>query len=257
MSELEMKCLKLKVPKVTKVKRGAVNFSSLKLTLAHFSSLALTYLGFLSAILLAGCQDTRERDSLAAQVEQLTQEKTQLQRQVEQSEAQNKQFKEQVQVLAALPQEAKLENLRSLKSIHIGRYTGFYDKDKDGRAEKLIVYVQPLDEEGDKIKAAGDVDVQLWDLSKGQLNPANAGGSALLGQWHVTPGELKKLWFDTLLAINYRLAFDLPAGIAPDALTGDSGLGHPLRDLTVKVTFTDYLTGRVLTEQKVIKPPGP
>jgi hypothetical protein len=189
-------------------------------------------------LLIAGCQDTRERDSLTAQVEQLTQEQAQLQRQIEQSEAQNKQLKEQVQVLAALPENVKLENLRLLASIKIGRYSGFYDKDKDGRAEKLIVYVQPLDEEGDKIKAAGDVDVQLWDLSK-----TDAG--ALLGQWHVTPGELKKLWFDTLLTINYRLVFDLPDTITPAALAQDS--------LTVKVTFTDYLTGRVLTEQKAIK----
>jgi len=203
---------------------------------------SLTVFCFLSSVFcllsVAGCQDTRERDSLAAQVEQLTQEKTQLQRQIEQSEAQNKQLKEQVQVLAALPQEAKLENLRLLASIKIGRYSGFYDKDKDGRAEKLIVYVQPLDEEGDKIKAAGDVDVQLWDLSKGE-------DGALLGQWHVAPGELKKLWFDTLLTINYRLSFDLPASIDPGVLAGDS--------LTIKVTFIDYLTGRVLTEQKAIK----
>ena len=189
-------------------------------------------------LFLAGCQNTRQNDSLTAQIEQLTQEKAQLQKQIEQSDAQNKQLKEQVEVLAGLPKEAKLENLRSLATIKIGRYSGFYDKDKDGKAEKLIVYVQPLDEQGDKIKAAGDVDVQLWDLSKSE-------SGALLGQWHVAPGELKKLWFDTLLTVNYRLAFDLPASIDPSALAGDS--------LTVKVTFTDYLTGRKLTEQKAIK----
>lgn len=241
MSELEMKCLKFRVHKVTKIGNS---LTLTLVTLVHFRhirhsrALWLTCFGLLAAILLTGCQDTRQADSLAAQVEQLTQEKTQLRQQIEQSEAQNKQLKEQVQVLAALPQEVKLENLRSLESIKIGRYSGFYDKDKDGRAEKLIVYVQPLDEEGDKIKAAGDVDVQLWDLSKSE-------SSALLGQWHVAPGELKKLWFDTLLTINYRLVFDLPDTIDPDALAQDS--------LTVKVTFTDYLTGRTLTEQKAIK----
>ena len=238
MSELAMQCLKFRMTKVPKVANSLVLTLVTLAHFRHFSSFLLTYFGLLSAILLSGCQDTRERDSLAAQVEQLTQEKTQLQRQIKQSEAQNKQLKEQVQVLAALPQEAKLENLRLLASIKIGRYSGFYDKDKDGRAEKLIVYVQPLDEEGDKIKAAGDVDVQLWDLSKGE-------DGALLGQWHVAPGELKKLWFDTLLTINYRLSFDLPASIDPGVLAGDS--------LTIKVTFTDYLTGRVLTEQKAIK----
>ncbi|GAH67953.1 unnamed protein product, partial [marine sediment metagenome] len=55
--------------------------------------------------------------------------------------------------------------------------------------------------------------------------------------------ELKKLWFATLITINYRLTFDVA-----DKITGDE------EALTVKVTFTDYLTGKVFTEQKVIKP---
>ncbi len=188
---------------------------------------------------LAGCQNTQEKDALAAQIEQLTQEKTQQQEQIDQSQAENKQLKEQVQVLSGLPEQVKLENLRRLTSVKIGRYTGFYDKDNDGKKEKLIVYIQPMDEEGDKIKAAGDVDVQLWDLNKTQ-------DGALLGQWHVTSGELRKLWFDTVLTINYRLTFDVAAKIDPDA-SGDG-------PLTVKVTFTDYLTGRVFNEQKAIKP---
>ncbi len=195
----------------------------------------------LSFSCLAGCQDTKERDSLVAQLEQLTQEKAALQQQLGQSEAQNTQLREQVQVLSGLPEEVKLENLRRLRSVKIGRYTGFYDKDHDGKKEKLIVYIQPLDEEGDKIKAAGDVDVQLWDLSK-------TDGGALMGQWHVTAGELKKLWFDTLLTINYRLTFDIPDALLqqPDVLSAES--------LTVKTTFTDYLTGQTFSDQKVIKP---
>jgi cell division protein FtsB len=193
-------------------------------------------------LFLAGCQKTQERNSLAAQIEQLTQEKKLLQEQVEQSQAENKQLKGQVQVLSGLPEAVKLENLSRLRSVKIGRYTGFYDKDNDGRKEKLIVYIQPMDEEGDKIKAAGDVDVQLWDLSKTE-------SGALLGQWHVAPNELKKLWFDTVLTINYRLTFDVPGKIDPDALVEDS--------LTVKVTFTDYLTGQVFNEQKAIKPASP
>jgi hypothetical protein len=189
-----------------------------------------------------GCQKTQERDLLAAQIERLTQEKAQLQEQIEQSEAENKQLKGQVQVLSGLPEQVKIETLRRLTSVKIGRYTGFYDKDNDGRKEKLIVYIQPMDEDGDKVKAAGDVDVQLWDLNKTE-------GGALLGQWHVTPNELKKLWFDTLLTINYRVMFDIRGKIDPDA-PGDG-------PLTVKITFTDYLTGRVFNDQKAIKPAGP
>ncbi len=86
------------------------------------------------------------------------------------------------------------------------------------------------------MKATGAVDVQLWDLNKEQ-------DEALVGQWHVGPEELKGLWFATLIIINYRLTFDVGEKIEE--------FKEPL---TVKVTFTDYLSGKVFKEQRVIKP---
>jgi len=185
----------------------------------------------------AGCESTNSKIiPLAKQIQTLRKEKTQLTRQIEQSRAENEQLKKQLQVLADLPPEVKLENLYDLQKIKITRYTNLYDKDKDGRKETLIVYIQPIDENGDIIKATGAVDVQLWDLNK-------ENGQALLGQWHVEPGQLKKLWFATFITINYRLTFD----------TADK-IDRFEEPLTVKVTFTDYLTGKVFKEQKVIKP---
>lgn len=196
----------------------------------HFAFCILIFL-----ILVTSCATPNGKESSAVQIEQLTLEKTQLQKQIEQSEKENKQLKQQVHVLSGLPKEVKLENLNRLENVKIGRYTGFFDKDKDGKKEKLIVYIQPIDEHGDTIKAVGAVDVQLWDLNK-------TDGEALLGEWELGPGELKKLWFATLVTINYRLTFDV-AGII-------ESLDEPL---TVKVTFTDYMTGKVFKEQKVIK----
>jgi len=198
----------------------------------HFAFCILTFL-----ILVTGCANPNGKESPAVQIEQLTQEKTQLQKQIEQSEIENKQLKQQVQVLSGLPKEVKLENLNRLKSVKIGRYTGFFDKDKDGKKEKLIVYIKPADEQGDTIKAVGAVDVQLWDLNK-------ADSEALLDEWRVESNELKELWFATLITINYRLTFDVADKI--------ESLEEPL---TVKVTFTDYMTGKVFKEQKVIKAP--
>jgi hypothetical protein len=188
-------------------------------------------------ILVTGCANPNEKESITVQIEQLTQEKTQLQKQIEQSEKENKQLKQQVQVLSGLPKEVKLENLNRLDNIKLGKYTGFFDKDKDGRKEKLIVYIQPFDEHGDAIKAVGTVDVQLWDLNK-------TSGEALLGQWKVESSELKKLWFATMLTINYRLTFDVTDIV--------ENLEEPL---TVKVTFTDYTTGKVFKKQKAVKAP--
>jgi len=186
---------------------------------------------------VAGCENAGSRATLAKEIKILREEKTQLRSRTEQSETENKQLKKQVKALAGVSDKARLENLYRLQRIKITKYTNLYDRDKDGKKEKLIVYLQPMDKEGDIIKAIGDVDVQLWDLNRKD-------GEALLAQWHVDADELKKNWFATFLTINYRLAFDVADKIE-DAQ----------EPLTVKVTFTDYLTGRVFKEQTAIKPP--
>jgi len=184
--------------------------------------------------LAAGCENNA-KIPLTEQIEKLNEEKTQLQKQIRQSRDENENLRERLRVLAGLPEEVKGENLYRLQRVQIGGYTNLYDKDEDGKKEKLIVYIQPIDQDGDIIKAAGAVDVQLWDLSKEK-------DQALLGQWHVRPNELKKLWFATLMT-HYRLTFDVADKI-----------GQFKEPLTVKVDFTDYLTGNVFQEQKVIKP---
>lgn len=186
---------------------------------------------------IAGCETAGEgKLSPAEQIQKLTHQNSQLTHQIEQSEAQSRQLKKQLQVLVGLEPNREPESIYDLQKVTIGKYTNFYDKDKDGKAEKLIVYIQPTDAQDDIIKAAGAVDVQLWDLNRPD-------GQALLGQWHVGPQELKKMWFDTLITINYRLTFDVASEITASQ-----------EPLTVKVTFTDYLTGKVFKEQKVIKP---
>ena len=78
--------------------------------------------------------------------------------------------------------------------------------------------------------------MELWDLNKED-------GHAQLGKWHITANELRKLWFKTLLAVNYRLTLDVGGKVE-----------NSKDPLTVKVTFTDQLSGRVFKEQRVIKP---
>ncbi|MFZ2146271.1 MAG: hypothetical protein WAV28_03540 [Sedimentisphaerales bacterium] len=188
--------------------------------------------------LAAGCENANsQRTPLVEQIESLTEQKKQLENQLEQSSSENEQLKKQMHVLSGLPEQVKGENLYRLQKIRIGKYTGFFDKDDDGTKEKLIVYIQPLDEEGDIVKATGAIDVQLWNLNSSEAN------KALLGQWRVEPDELKKLWFATLVTINYRLTFDIADKV--------KSFDEPL---TVKITFTDYLSGKVFKEQNVIKP---
>jgi hypothetical protein len=176
----------------------------------------------------AGCGNGgSSRASLTKEINTLKQEKTKLMSRIKQSNSDNEQLEKLLQF------RSEFDRLRRIK---IAGYTNLYDKDKDGKEEKLIVHIQPIDRDGDIIKAAGSADIQLWDLNKNN-------GQPLLGQWHVEPNDLKKLWSTAFLTTSYRLMFDVADKI-----------DEYEEPLTVKVTFTDYLTFKVFKEQKVIKP---
>lgn len=186
-------------------------------------------------VFIGGCNRPNTRqNALVEQVHELSQEKAQLESQIEQYKTEEQQLKERVDVLTGLSVDQR--KLYSIQRIKIGRFTDLYDKDEDGKKEKLIVYIQPIDQKGDIVKAAGSVEVQLWDLNE-QAN------QALLGQWNVNSDQLQKQWLTTLLSSNYRLMFDIADKVEDFS-----------KPLTVKVSFTHYLTGKVFEEQKVIEP---
>ena len=191
---------------------------------------------FCLAAFVTGCSGPDKGLPLFDEVNRLKDEKAQLEKRIEQTEAEKEQLEKQNKVLSGLPAEVKGEKLYRLEAVRIGRLTNLYDKNDDGKKEKLIVYIQPIDQDGDIIKAAGSVEVKLWNLN-------NEDGKAELGEWKVGPDELKKLWFAAMMAVNYRLAFDV----------GDKVKDYT-EPLTVRVAFTDYLTGKVFKEQREIKP---
>lgn len=186
-------------------------------------------------LVVAGCGIGSGRKNPAEmRVGQLEQEKAGLAGEMEQYRAENEQLRAQIRSLSALPKDQS-NNPYEVTGLRIAKISNFFDKDRDGRQEKLVVYVQPIDVEGDVIKAAGTVAVQLWNLNKPD-------GQALLGQWQVQPAELRKVWFNAFTT-GYRLTFDRPEGLET--------LSEPL---TVKATFIDYLTGETFRAQQVITP---
>jgi outer membrane murein-binding lipoprotein Lpp len=184
---------------------------------------------------LAGCQKEKTENA-SSQIEKLKTQNSDLAVRLQQSQKESEQLKKQIQALRNFGENFKPEDIYNLQKINITRYTNLYDNDDDGKKETLLVYIQPMDEYGDVVKATGLVEVQLWDLDRKE-------GQPLLGQWRVSPAELKKLWFATLITVNYRLSFSIAALVEK--------FDH---SLTVKVKFTDYLSGKTFEEQKVIKP---
>jgi hypothetical protein len=192
----------------------------------------------LTALLIfAGCDGDNHVKLLEDKNAQLEKENRQLQKDIDAVKVDNRQLTNQVKTLSQLSPEIRIASLYKLESVKLTRYTNFYDRDKNGSKEKLIVYIQPIDAEGDIIKASGSVEIELWNLNKGTNE------DALLARWTVGAEELKKMWFATIITENYRLVFD----IADIVKSFD-------QPYTVKMAFTDYVSGRVFTEQHVIEP---
>ena len=184
---------------------------------------------------VCGC-DNGQRPSLRDEFEQLSRERSELESRVEQLKKENKSLTRRIGLLKGLPDGVKTQALAELDRIKLGRRTGLYDKDGDGRKDELAVYITPCDTTGDTIKAPGSVKMSLWDLGTDR-------GVAKIGEWQISGGDIKKAWAGTFLTNYYRVIVD-----AGPVLTGDEG------ELTLHVIFTDYIGGKVLTAQKVIKP---
>jgi hypothetical protein len=186
-------------------------------------------------ILFAGCQGKQKTEPQKAPLQETKQTK-----EIKESNSPAKlsaeitQLKKQVETLMGLNKEARTEALSTLSAVKISDRSGLYTNDETKKKDKLIVYLRPIDDMGDVVKAAGSADVELWNLN---AKPENS----LIGQWKITPQELKKKWTSSLLSNHYKLQFNLGS-----ALTGKE------KELTLKTQFTDYLTGKVFKSQMVI-----
>jgi hypothetical protein len=185
-------------------------------------------------IFCGGCGNPEK--SFWQQIKDLGNQKSVLAHRVEKLEQENQQLSRQVKTLQTLDPNERLAVIDELEKIAITSRSGFYAKNGDGKKETLVVYVETTDSAGDRIKAAGRVEVQLWNLN------AKDPQKAILKQWTIEPAQLKTCWAGTLITYYYRFIF--PAeDIVKEDQTG----------LTVKVKFTDYFSGKVLEDQRAIK----
>ena len=192
----------------------------------------LTFIGLLLAVTLAICGCETPDKSLWDQISELDREKSHLKQRVDSLETENAALKEQMQTLTAIGPDKRATAMTSAQKISLEKRTGLADKDKDGVKETLVVYLRPYDSSGDAVKAVGAVNLQLWDLDA-------APKEALLREWNITPEELKGMWSGTMLTSYYRIANNI-----------SDLLAKPRKNLTVKITFTDYVTGKILSDQK-------
>lgn len=84
----------------------------------------------------------------------------------------------------------------TLKSIKLGRGTGGYDDDDHPGDEALQVIVEPIDLDGNAIKAPGTLRVTALEITpEGLKNP--------LSTWVIAPEDLRRKWKSGFLTTGY------------------------------------------------------
>ena len=198
-------------------------------------SLAPAVVVLLAAALSSGCGSPNVASiKVRRENQELRTKVAELERREQAHLAQIRAMESKSTTVPSLPNE-RLDTLFTTHGLRLGRLTGGADLDpKQPGDEGLKIYVVPTDGQGQPIKAAGSFVIDAFDLAKGD-------NAARIGHWEYPLDQAAKNWFGQAMLYTYVLS-------APwQRQRPEHG------DLTVRVTFTDALTGRTFTEQKVVK----
>src|SRR5688500_6886629 len=174
---------------------------------------------FACFMLVGGCSSPNKANiELRKQNRDLRTQIEQLQRQHEADVATIRSLESREAATAPTLPNEQITKLFTVHGLQSGRLTG---ADPDN-PNALKVYVIPTDGAGEPIKAAGSFVVEAFDLA--------ASGDNRIGRWEFPLEQAGKNWFGKAMLYTYVLPLPL-----------ESKPAHP--EITLKVTFTDGLTG--------------
>ncbi|MGE3181537.1 MAG: hypothetical protein AB7N71_07900, partial [Phycisphaerae bacterium] len=113
----------------------------------------------------------------------------------------------------------------------IDSLTGGTDFDNQPGDDGVSVYLRPVDRDGDALKVAGDVRIELLDL-------ANSPGGRIVGRYEISAEELSGMWVGKLLTNQFIIKCKW------------QGAPPQHSELTVRVSFYDYLSRQVFSAQR-------
>lgn len=200
----------------------------------HFGPPVRRIAGLLAAGLLLmlpqGCgAPTVDFESEATRLRDVIEEKD---RQIAAQQAALAEANRRLQSARALSDE-QLAKIFHPEKLVIDALSGGYDADAIPGHDGVVVYLKPVDRDGDALKVAGDIRIELFDLSR---EP----DAARIGVYEFPVDQARELWFGKLLTYHYTLNCAWQQG--PPASP----------DVTIRATFVDYLTQRVITAQRVV-----
>lgn len=166
-------------------------------------------------------------------ISELEAQVTQLQQRVANQQETIESQRQQVTRLQQLGSR-RVARLAPMTGIELARLSGGYDANGDATDDGIVLYVQPVDADGDVVKAAGQMTVQLFDLSA-------PGGPATIRREQYGPDELRRLWSGRFMTDHYTIRLPWPEGYQPP------------RQVTALVEFTDNLTGKTFSKQQAFE----
>lgn len=180
-----------------------------------------------------GCKGpTDEIAGLKRQASDLRRENHSLVTTTEEQARKISELTEKVAFLRALGED-RLHKLYTAAKVEIADLSSGVDSDGKLGDDGVTLYVNLFDQDGHKFKAAGDIDIHIYDLS----DPASPQIVAALA---FDVDQAKAHWHGRLLTYHYHFE-------CPWEHHRPSG-----RSVTAKVSFRDYLTGTTLEHTKTI-----
>lgn len=187
-------------------------------------------IGALTSVLSAGCKQNAQPD-LRVEIARLNTTLAEKDRELEAKSATITELQTRVAAAAGLD-EKRLSYLFVPDRIELDTLTGGLDEDGKPGDEAVVVYVKPIDQFGDALKAAGELRVQLFDL-------ANPPEQSLVGEMRMSVDKAAEFWYGKFLTSHYTLKCPWKNGFPAHA------------EITVRVTFVNLFPPRVLTAQTV------
>jgi hypothetical protein len=178
---------------------------------------------------VAACQPNTELQDLRRENMRLAEQLDDSRNRTASLETSVEKLNEQLRVARGLSRE-DLRKIFYPERLQIERLTGGYDRDEQPGDDGVVVYLKPIDRDGDAIKVVGDIRIELYDL-------ANPSGQKLIGEYFFPADEVSQHWYGSLLTYHYTLRCPWRQGPPQH------------RELTIRVTFVDFLTQRVITAQ--------
>ncbi|MHC5110863.1 MAG: hypothetical protein ACYTHJ_13410 [Planctomycetota bacterium] len=184
----------------------------------------------IGVIAWTGCAASSERAMLLQKNRELRDENAKLNRQLVANEERTRALQLRVDTLTGSSADQP-SDLFSPTKLRFASLSGGADYDGEPGDDGITVYVQPVDADGEVVKAPGRLRVQLLDNSD-LANPR------VLGTYAISdPDELRKSWYGRFGTRHYTLKCPFPEGTSLP----------PSGKVNVAVEFVDFQTGRTLT----------